>query len=70
MTEPKVGKFEVYIVKMATISAEDQNITRFHILMPTILRQLRPLVDCEVLNSPNENIRTSQTVRPFNGMYA
>lgn len=70
MTEPKIGKFEVYIVRMATISAKDQYVTRFYILMPTILSQLRFLVECEVLNSPNENIWTSQTVRPFNRMYA
>ena len=70
MAESKICEFEVYIVRMATISAKDQNIARFYILMPAILRQLRLSVMCKVLYSPNEDIWTSQTVGPFNGMDA
>ena len=70
MAEPKICEFEVYIVRIVTISAKDQNIARFYILMPAIFRQLRLSVMCKVLYSPNEDIWTSQTVGPFNGMNA
>lgn len=70
MAEPKICEFEVDIVRVATISTKDQYILRLYILMPTILCQLRVSVEYEALKLPNENVWTSQLVRPLNCMDA
>lgn len=72
MAETEIPKFKLHIIWSIAAAAEDQNVFRLHVLMPSKVRESRVNWVMNKIEPflPNEDVRAVKAVGPFSSVNA